>query len=411
MYPPLRSSVWPMPELGTDPEVMAAFLETLRRFVRERLVPAEEEVIRTDRVPDRVLDEMRDLGLFSATIPPEYGGQGLSIAEYLEVILELAWAAPAFRSVMAIGTGIVATALKLDGTAAQKAEWLPRLAGGDIASFALTEPDSGSDSAGMKTRAIRDGNTYKLSGTKRYITNAPMAKLVLVMARTSAENLPSNGHVSAFLVPTNLLGVSIGKPDKKMGQSGTLTADVILDDVQVPAAALLGGIEGRGFRTAMKALDGGRLSVAAAATGYARRILDSTIRYAVERKAFGETIANFQLIQAMIADSQTEIYASECMLRDAARAAAAGEGVSVKAACVKMFASEACGRIADRAVQIYGGAGYMAEYDAERFFRDARVYRIYEGTTQIQQLVIAKAVLREFNSGTGLYGRVLQHKP
>jgi acyl-CoA dehydrogenase len=385
-----------MPELGLDADIFASFLETLRRFVRERLVPAEGEVIAANRIPDSLLDEMRDLGLFAVTIPPEYGGAGLTIDQYVEVVRELSWAAPAFRSVISIGDGVVATSLKQDGTEAQKAEYLPRLAAGEIASFALTEPDSGSDSAGMKTRAVKDGDHYVLNGTKRYITNAPMARFVLVMARTSTENLPGNGHVSAFIVPADTPGLSIGKPDHKMGQRGALTADVILEDVRVPASALLGGLEGRGFKTAMKALDGGRLSVAAGAIGYAARILESGMRYASERKAFGETIANFQLIQAMLAESKAELYAAECMLRDAARCAAAGERISTKAACVKMFATEACGRIADRTVQIYGGAGYMAEYEAERFFRDARVYRIYEGTTQIMQLVIAKAMLKEF---------------
>jgi len=380
-----------------DAETFASFLETLRRFVRERLVPAEAEVVETDTVPAAVLQEMRELGLFGLTIPTEYGGAGLAIDQYIEVIRELSWAAPAFRSVISIGTGMFATSLKAGGTEAQKAEYLSRAAAGEIASFGLTEPDSGSDSAAMRTRATRDGDGYVLNGAKRYITNAPIADFILVMARTTAETLPGNAHVSGFLVPMNAPGVSVGKPDPRMGQRGAQTADVILDNVRVPADALLGGVEGHGFRTAMKALDGGRLSVAAAAAGYGARILDSGLRYATERKAFGERIANFQLIQAMLADSKAELYAAECMLRDASRRAAAGERVSTEAACAKMFASEACGRIADRIVQIYGGAGYMAEYEAERFFRDSRVYRIYEGTTQIMQLVIAKAMLRELD--------------
>jgi acyl-CoA dehydrogenase len=390
-----------MLDAGLESETFDSFLTTLRRFVRERLVPAESRVIAADRIPEPLLNEMRDLGLFGLTVPQAYGGAGLSLPQYLETVLELSWAAPAFRSAMAIGTGVVATALKLDGTEAQRRAWLPKLAEGAIASFALTEPDSGSDSAAMKTRAVQDGEAYVLTGTKRFITNAPMASFALVMARTSAETLPGNGHVSAFLVPTDAPGVTIGRPDKKMGQSGALTADIILDDVRVPADALLGGVEGRGFKTAMKALDGGRLSVAAAAIGYARRILAASLRYATERRAFGETIANFQLIQAMLGDSRAELYAAECMLRDAANRAGAGERVSTEAACVKMFASEACGRIADRAVQIYGGAGYMAAYEAERFFRDARVYRIYEGTTQILQLVIARAMLKELEQAGG----------
>ena len=385
-----------MLEAGLDPEVFAEFLETLRRFVRERLVPAEAEVIADNRVPERLLGEMRELGLFGLTIPERYGGFGLRIDQYVEAMLELSWAAPAFRSALAIGTGMVTTALKNDGTEEQRQEWLPRLAGGAIASFGLTEPGSGSDSARMQTRAVRDGADYVLNGTKRYITNAPMAEFILVMARTTTGNLPSNAHVSGFLVPMDTPGISVGRPDRKMGQQGALTADVVFEDVRVPASALLGGVEGRGFKTAMKALDGGRLGIAAAATGYARRILDTALRYATEREAFGEPISGFQLIQAMLADSQTDLYACESMLRDATARAARGEAVSLQAACAKLFASEACGRIADRTVRIYGGAGYMAEYDAERFYRDVRVYRIYEGTSQIMQLVIAKAMLKSF---------------
>jgi len=379
-----------------DAESFGLFLEQLRRYVRERLVPAEEEVIALDRVPDDILGEMREMGLFAITTPPEYGGAGMTTSQYIETIEELSWAAPAYRATISINVGMTAAALKNAGTEAQKAEWLPRVAAGEIACFALTEPDSGSDSAALRTRAVRDGETYVLNGSKRYITNAPIAKFALVMARTSAQNLPSNGHVSAFLVPTELPGVSLGKPDKKMGQSGALIGDIVLEDVRVPAANLLGGVEGTGFKAAMQSLDNGRLSVAAAATGYAKRMLDAALRYATERKAFGEPIANFQLIQAMLADSRADIYAADCMIRDATGRADAGERVSTEAACAKMFASEMCGRVADRVVQIFGGAGYLREYAAERFFRDARVYRIYEGTTQIQQLVIAKAMLREF---------------
>jgi acyl-CoA dehydrogenase len=238
-----------------------------------------------------------------------------------------------------------------------------------------------------------------LNGAKRYITNAPYAKIALIMARTHPEPLPKNTHISAFLVPMDAPGVSVGSPDRKMGQSGSQIADIILENVRIPVDNLLGGAEGGGFKVAMQSLDNGRLSVAAASAGYARRMLDSGLRYALDRKAFGERIANFQLIQAMLADSRAEIYAAECMIADATRRADAGEKISVEASCAKMFASEMCGRVADRIVQIHGGAGYLQEYDAERFFRDARIYRIYEGTTQIQQLVIAKAMIREFEAG------------
>ncbi|MBV9840108.1 MAG: acyl-CoA dehydrogenase family protein [Sphingomonadaceae bacterium] len=379
-----------------DAETFAAFKDQIRRFVRERLVPAEPEVMELGQLPDWVLAEMREMGLFGLTVPTEYGGLGLSLTEYIETITEIAWAAPAFRAVLSINTGMICTALRNAGTDEQKREWLPKLAAGAIGAFGLTEPDSGSDSAGLRTRAAKDGDHYVLNGTKRYITNGPIADMVLVMARTSAENLPKNAHVSAFLVPTDTPGLTRAKPDKKMGQVGALTGDIVLEDVRVPASALLGGEEGRGFKTAMMALDTGRFSVGSSAIGYSRRILESALRYATERKAFGETIANFQLIQAMLADSKVELYAAESMLADALRRAEDGLPFSTEASCVKLFATEACGRIADRAVQIYGGAGYMAEYEVERFYRDVRVYRIYEGTTQIQQLVIAKNMLREF---------------
>ena len=379
-----------------DSESFELFIEQLKRYVRDRLVPAEEQLIALDRVPEDILGEMREMGLFAITTPEEYGGAGMTVSQYIETIKQISWAAPAYRATISINVGMTTSALVKSGTEAQKAKWLPKIAEGEIASFGLTEPDSGSDSAALRTRAVRDGDHYVLNGTKRYITNAPVAKIALIMARTSAEALPGNAHISAFIVPMDLPGVSTGTPDKKMGQSGGLISDIILENVRVPAENLLSGVEGSGFKAAMQSLDNGRLSVAAAATGYAKRMLDSAMRYATERKAFGEPIANFQLIQAMLADSQAEIYAGECMIRDATARADTGERVSLQAASTKMFCSEMCGRVADRVVQIYGGAGYLREYEAERFFRDARVYRIYEGTTQIMQLVIAKAMLREF---------------
>jgi acyl-CoA dehydrogenase len=379
-----------------DPEIFDQFIDQLHRYVRERLIPAEKTIIETDLIPDDILQEMKDMGLFGLTMPPEYGGAGMNIQQYTRTIRELSYAMPCYRSITSINIGMVCSAIKNGGTEAQKAEWLPRLAAGEIASFGLTEPGSGSDSAAMQTMAVRSGNGWVLNGTKRYITNAPFANVALIMARTSKEALPKNGHVSAFLMPMDTPGVTVGKSDKKMGQAGSHIADIIMEDVRLPADALLGLEEGRGFVTAMQSLDNGRLSVGSAAAGYARRALDSGLRYANERKAFGEPIANFQLIQQMLADSDIEIYAAECMLEDAARRADAGEKVLRQAAAAKVFASEMCGRVVDRVVQIYGGAGYLAEYDAERFFRDARIYRIYEGTTQILQLQIAKHMLREW---------------
>ncbi len=381
---------------GMDADLFEQFIEQLHRYVRERLIPAEREIIETDQIPEAIVQEMRDMGLFGLTMPEEYGGAGMNITQYARTINTLSYAMPAFRSIISINIGMVCSALKNGGTDAQKAHWLPRLAAGEIASFGLTEPGSGSDSAAMQTMAVRRGNGWVINGTKRYITNSPMAKVALIMARTSKESLPKNAHVSAFLVPMDAPGVSVGKSDKKMGQSGSHIADIIMEDVELPADALLGNEEGKGFITAMKSLDNGRISVGAAATGYARRALDSALRYANERKAFGEPIANFQLIQQMLADSEIEIYAAEAMMADVTARADAGENVLRKAAAFKVFASEMCGRVVDRVVQIYGGAGYLAEYDAERFFRDARIYRIYEGTTQILQLQIAKHMLREW---------------
>ena len=384
---------------GMDSDTFDAFIDQLQRYVRERLIPAEKAILETDLIPDAILTEMRDMGLFGLTMPEEYGGAAMNVSQYIETIRQLSYAMPAFRSIISINIGMTCSAIVKSGTAEQRAHWLPRLAAGEIASFGLTEPGSGSDSAGMQTSAVRSGNGYVLNGTKRYITNAPFARVALIMARTSKEALPKNAHVSAFLVPMDTPGITVGKSDKKMGQAGSHIADIIMEDVHVSGDALLGGEEGKGFQTAMQSLDNGRLSVAAAATGYARRMLDTAIRYANERKAFGEPIANFQLIQAMLADSETEIYAAECMIADATRRTDAGENILRKAAAAKMFASEMCGRVADRCVQIHGGAGYLAEYEAERFFRDARIYRIYEGTTQILQLVIAKNMLREFGVG------------
>ncbi len=386
---------------GMDRDVFEQFLDQLNRYVRERLIPAEREIIESDQIPEAILQEMREMGLFGLTMPEEYGGAGMNITQYARTIHALSYAMPAFRSIISINIGMVCSALKNGGTAEQKAEWLPRLAAGEIACFGLTEPGSGSDSAGMQTTATRSGNGWVLNGTKRYITNSPHAKLALIMARTTKENLPKNAHVSAFLVPTDTPGVSIGKSDKKMGQSGAHIADVILEDVQLPGDALLGLEEGKGFGFAMQSLDNGRISVGAMATAMARRALDSAIRYANERKAFGEAIANFQLIQQMLAESEIEIYAAEAMMADVTARADAGEPVLRKAAAFKVFASEMCGRVVDRVVQIYGGAGYLAEYDAERFFRDARVLRIYEGTTQILQLQIAKHMLREWAAERG----------
>lgn len=378
-----------------DQETLNQLLSTISRFVRERLIPNEEKIAEEDRVPDDIVRDMREMGLFGLSLPEEYGGLGLTMEEEVNVAFELGQTSPAFRSLMGTNNGIGGQGIVIDGTEEQKTTWLPKLASGEIiGSFALTEPNAGSDAASLKTSARRDGDHFVLNGTKRFITNAPHAHIFTVMARTNPENKGAGG-ISAFIVERGTPGLSFGKIDKKMGQKGSHTCDVIFEDCRVPAANIIGGKEGQGFKTAMKVLDRGRLHIAAVCVGVAERLIRESLKYASERVQFGKPIGEFQLIQAMLADSRTEAYAARCMVLDAARRKDAGENVSTEAACCKLFASEMVGRVADRAVQIHGGAGYIAEYCVERFYRDVRLFRIYEGTTQIQQLVIARNMLRE----------------
>ena len=380
-----------------DPETFEALLDSVRRFVRDRLVPAENEVAETDEIPADIVQEMRDMGLFGLTIPEAYGGLELTMEEESRLLFELCKTSPAFRSVIGTTVGIGSQGILMDGTEEQKAYYLPKLATGELsASFALTEPDVGSDAASLRTTAIRDGDHYVVNGTKRYITNAPHSKIFTLMARTNPADKGAGG-VSAFIVDAATPGITLGKIDKKMGQKGAHTCDVIFDNVRVPAANIIGGPakEGQGFKTAMKVLEKGRIHVAAVCVGVAQRILHDALRYAVDRKQFGQPIADFQLVQAMLADSKAELYAAECMTIDAARKRDEGRNVTTEASCCKMFASEMCGRIADRAVQILGGAGYLSEYGIERFYRDVRLFRLYEGTTQIQQIIIARNMARE----------------
>ncbi len=385
--------------MSLDPETFDALIDTVRRFVGERLRPLEADVAETDEVPEDVVREMREMGLFGLSIPEEYGGLGLTMSEEVRVALEFGRTTPAFRSVFGTNVGIGSQGLVMAGTDAQKSEWLPRIASGEIVtSFALTEPDAGSDSASVQTRAVRDpgsgsgagGDVYRLTGTKRFITNADKASLFTVMARTSEDGAKG---VSAFLVPADLPGVSIGKPERKMGQQGAHVCDVNFDGVPVPAANRLGE-EGEGFRIAMRVLDRGRLHIAAVCVGIAERLIADSVAYATERKQFGKPIAYFQLIQAMIADAKTETMAARALVLDTARLKDEDKAITLEAAAAKYFASETVGRVADRAVQIFGGAGYVADHGIERLYRDVRLFRIYEGTSQIQQLVIARETIK-----------------
>lgn len=382
-----------------DADTLNALLDTVNRFVRERLVPVEAQVAETDEIPADIVADMKAMGLFGLTIPEEYGGLALTMEEEVEVMLAMGQTSPCFRSLFGTTVGIGSQGILFDGTPEQKAQYLPRLATGEIiASFALTEPEAGSDAASLRTTAIRgtdaQGDHYIVNGTKRYITNSPHAGIFTLMARTDPSNKGAGG-VSAFIVEADTPGITIGKVDKKMGQRGAHTADVIFENCRVPASQLIGGKEGQGFKTAMKVLEKGRIHIAAICVGVAERMQRDALRYATERRQFGQPIAEFQLVQAMLADSQAEIYAARCMVLDAARQRDDGRNVSTEASCCKLFASEMCGRVADRAVQIFGGAGYLSEYGIERFYRDVRLFRLYEGTSQIQQIVIARNLIRE----------------
>jgi acyl-CoA dehydrogenase len=379
--------------MALDAETRTQLIDTVRRFVSERLRPLEAQVAEQDLVPPEIIAEMRELGLFGLTAPEEYGGLGLSMEDEALVLFELCRTSPAFRSAIGTNVGIGSQALVMFGTEAQKQKYLPGVASGALtASFCLTEPEAGSDSANVQTRAIRDRDHYVLNGVKRYITNADRADLFTVMARTDPATPGARG-VSAFVVERSLPGVSVGRPEKKMGQQGAKICDVIFEDVRVPAENRIGE-EGQGFKIAMQVLDRGRIHIASVCVGVAERLIADSVAYALERRQFGQPIANFQLVQAMIADSKTEALAARALVLDVARKRDRGETVTLEAAAAKLFASEMVGRVADRAVQIFGGAGYVADHGVERFYRDVRIFRIYEGASQIQQLVIARETLK-----------------
>ena len=384
--------------MAIDNESFELLLASVQRFVRERLIPAENAVEEHDEVPADIVQDMKDMGLFGLSIPEAYGGIGLSMEQECRVAYEIGHTSLAFRSVFGTNVGIGSQGILMDGTEEQKQTILPKVATGElIMSFALTEPDAGSDSAAVKTRADLDGDHYVLNGTKRFITNAPRAGAFTLMARSDG---PGAGGISAFIVPADLPGLTLGKPDRKMGQRGTKTCDVNMDNVRVPAANIIGGVPGQGFKTAMKVLDRGRLHISAVACGMAQRILDEAVAYAQQRKQFGKRIGDFQLVQAMLADSQAELYAGWSMVQDCARRydgkpspAVSDPDVSMRASCCKLFCTEMVGRVADRGVQVHGGSGYINEFPVERFYRDVRLLRLYEGTTQIQQIIIGRELM------------------
>lgn len=377
-----------------DDDSFQEMLEALRRFVWSELVPLERELEESDRIPADVFAKIASLGIFGISIDPAYGGLGLSISQEAQVHMVLSETSQGFRYAYGTNVGIGSRAISLDGTSEQKHTYLPRLASGElISAFCATEPETGSDLAGLTTRAVRDGEHFIITGTKRFITNANIAGVFTVLARTGESDSGAKG-VSAFIVERDTKGLSVGKPEKKLGQHGGAICDVIFDGVRVHQSQIIGGVEGKGFVTAMRTLDAGRISVAANCIGQMRRAIDVAVQFARERRQFGQPIANFQLVQALLADSETDWFAARLTVLEAARVLQSSGRATRAAACAKYFASEALGRVADRCLQVLGGSGYIADYPLERIYRDARVFRIYEGTSQIMQLVIAKELLR-----------------
>lgn len=372
----------------------AQIRSAVREFVRKQVVPAEQEIEDTDTIPERIRRGAADLGLFGYALPEEYGGLGLNMSEDVQLAFEFGHTAPAFRSLFGTNNGIAGQILNRFGTDDQKRTYLPRLASGEsIAAFALTEAEAGSDPAGLRTKARPDGDDYVISGQKRYITNAALADLLLVFARTDPEATGGRG-ISVFIVERAQDGVTVGPKDHKMGQAGAWTSEVLFDDVRVPAERLVGGTPGRGYANALTVLSRGRLHIAALCVGLAQRILDESVAHAATAKQGGAPIGRFQLIQAQLAESYTEISAGRAMVTEAAAAYDSGRDRSLGQSAAKLFCSEMVGRVADRGVQIFGGAGYIRTTAVERFYRDARLYRIYEGTSEVQKLIIAKELFR-----------------
>jgi len=377
-----------------DNDVFDDIIRTVRDFVRNEVVPLEDEIEETDDIPERLQRGAAEMGLFGWSLPEEYGGLGLDMRQDVRLAIELGWTTPAFRSLMGTNNGIAGKAIVNFGSERQKQHWLPRMAEGKaIASFALTEDGAGSDPSGVRTRAVRDGDAWVISGSKRFITNASRADVLVVFARSNQE-LPANkGGMSAFLVETDRPGVRIGKPDRKMGQHGSVTSEIFFEDVRIPADAILGE-EGDGWPAAMASLTRGRLHIGAFCVGQAERAQHEAVTYAATATQGGKPISRFQLLQGLLAESEAELYAARAMVHAAAVDFDDGTDDRLGPSAVKLFCTETLARVADRAVQVHGGMGYMHGTVVERIYRDARLFRIYEGTSEIQKVIIAKQVLR-----------------
>ena len=380
--------------MDTDlPEELQLLQRTARQFVEEKLLPHEHEIERSNEIPRALLDEIAAMGFFGIGFPEEVGGQGFGKLGYVVLVEQLARSNAAIWNVVGGSVGLCATAIFTGGSEAQRKELLPDLLGGrKIGAYALSEPGAGSDAGSLRTLARRDGDAYVISGAKTFITNAPIADIFVIF--TTLDAAAGSKAITAFVVDRGTRGLEVGPHDEKMGLHGSTTAQVFFSDMRVSADRRLGE-EGRGFRIALATLDHGRLGLAASSVGAAQRLLDASVEYAKRRVQFGKPIAVHQAIQWMIADAATEIHAARLMVYDAAARLDRGERITQRAAMAKLFATETLGRVADSAVQIHGGMGYMRELWIERAYRDARITRIYEGTSEIQRLVISGALLED----------------
>ena len=375
-------------------EDFAEILAQTRHFVRTSVVPRETEILAEDRVPDDLREQAKTMGLFGYAIPQQWGGLGLDLRQDVELAMELGYTSLAVRSMFGTNNGIAGQVLVGFGTEEQKSRWLAPIAAGDVvASFALTEPGAGSNPAGLLTKAVRDGSDWLITGQKRFITNAPTANLFIVFARTRPADAQGAG-IAVFLVPADAAGVEVGAKDAKMGQEGAWTADVSFTGVRVPDAALVGGSEDLGYRAALTSLARGRVHIAALAVGSAQRALDESVAYAAAATQGGTPIGNFQLVQAMLADQQTGVLAGRAMVRDAARMWVSEQDRRIAPSAAKLFCTEMAGKVADLAVQIHGGTGYMRGVPVERIYRDVRLLRLYEGTSEIQRLIIGSGLVK-----------------
>ncbi|OBF17726.1 acyl-CoA dehydrogenase [Mycobacterium kubicae] len=369
-------------------------LAQTRHFVRTTVVPREQEILAEDRVPDDLRDHAKKMGLFGYAIPQQWGGLGLNLVQDVELAMELGYTSLAVRSMFGTNNGIAGQVLVGFGTDEQKARWLEAMASGDVvASFALTEPGAGSNPAGLRTKAVRTGDDWVISGQKRFITNAPVADLFVVFARTRPADDRGSG-IAVFLVPADAAGVDVSAKDAKMGQEGAWTADVNFTDVRVDNTALIGGSEDIGYRAALTSLARGRIHIAAIAVGAAQRALDESVAYAATATQGGVPIGSFQLVQAMLADQQTHVMAGRALVREAARLWVTNEDRRIAPSAAKLFCTEMAGKVADLAVQVHGGSGYMRGVPVERIYRDVRLLRLYEGTSEIQQLIIGSNLVK-----------------